>query len=785
MNHSDTHTDLGPYIEDFEATGSWKRHVPKVLLTEIPDFVTARTWCREVALPIVRTWFSAAGFSSLGKWCSEVLLVSLRSRALRSCRSIGAFFYERSLTSELLLLQLVVSIVIGSVAVGAFWFTSHKSIDDNMRNWGEQWLGSLDEIGMPLYISGEADSYQGVEEYVKNFPEIAFVRFYDDTGVMIFEDVRTELLEPVPELTATSLTGLMENANGDGRHFFEQVDEEGLMMRVAKPIWTEALMADGLLGLDMNSSAAVEETLVGFVALGLDTTRYREELSEMLGMGLRWGLLLLLLLCGASWFIYRHALRPLLDLQVPLKRLAQGQTDFKVETSGHIEIKAIADALNTTLGALSEREEKLFFLANHDPLTGLVNRHKFMERLEHEVGRLNSEGTHGALLFIDLDHFKYLNDTAGHAAGDILLKDVADHLLTCVRKYDTVGRFGGDEFVILLSDISEEETQRVCEKLLHKTGEHKFEENGETFIVRCSIGATYICNKDYASTDLMTQADMACHKAKSSGRNRYEVYKSSSESMIGMAREISLSQEIKEALQNDSFVLQFQPIVSVADGQYLHYETLIRMPMEDRKGRKKLLLPDAFIPAAIRFDLMVDIDRWVMRNAIQMLAAARITKPNTVFTLNVSANMIESQNFLEFFESVLGENNVPMSAIVLEITEQVALRTLGASGALITTLAEKGCQLALDNFGAGFSAYSYLKSLPVTFIKIDGSLIKNIANDVVDQKVVASLVEIAHAMGKQTVAEHVVDEATFNILGDLGVDYAQGNYVGKPNSKLI
>jgi EAL domain-containing protein (putative c-di-GMP-specific phosphodiesterase class I) len=282
----------------------------------------------------------------------------------------------------------------------------------------------------------------------------------------------------------------------------------------------------------------------------------------------------------------------------------------------------------------------------------------------------------------------------------------------------------------------------------------------------------------------MSQADLACHKAKNTGRNRFEIYESSSDTMTGMAKEISVSNEINEALQNDSFVLHFQPIVSLETGKISHYESLVRMRVKGKNGRIKLLLPDAFIPAAIRFDQMVLIDRWVLQHAIQKLAEVRTTQPDTIFTINVSGNMFETKDFIEFLESILDEHGVPMSSIVLEITEQVAIRTMALSKAIISKLSDKGCRFALDDFGAGFSSYSYLKALPVDYIKIDGSFIHDIVKDVVDQKIVTSLVDIARATGKQTIAEHVANKAVLDILCDLGVDYAQGHYLGRPARKL-
>jgi diguanylate cyclase (GGDEF)-like protein len=676
----------------------------------------------------------------------------------------------------MLLLQLLFAIVAGSLAFGALWLSSSRAAADNMRNWGEQWLSTLDEISMPLYVAQDDERHLQVEEYVQKFPEIAFVRFYSDSGELVFEDYQQEGIAGLAPLTVATLQGLINAPRDDQRYLLDTVEQDMPLMRIGKPIWTEALLMDGLLGLDLSDDSAVETTLIGFVELGLNSSAYGEELARTIRSGTLWGTLLLVLLTVASWLVYRRALLPLSHLQAPLKKLAKGHTDFTVETAGHTEIVAIADALNTTVTALNERDKKLWHLANHDSLTGLVNRHRFAEILNNELARLEDTDNTSALLFIDLDQFKYVNDTVGHAAGDRLLQDVAERLTNGVRQSDTVSRFGGDEFVVLLSDVNEKQVKDICEDLIRNASEHHFIENEESFTVRCSIGITMIWGNEFTPADLLSQADMACHHAKSLGRNRYDFYKASSRSMAGMASEVGLSRQIQQALQDDTFVLHFQPIVDINTRQATHYEVLLRM----RGTNNKLILPDAFLPAAIRFGLMIDVDRWVIRNALEQIAEMRAEHPDIGFTLNVSGNMFETPDFVDFVQKSLKETGVPMEAIVLEITEQVAVRTIGNSGRRITKLAKLGCKFALDDFGAGYSSYSYLKTLPVDYIKIDGSFIRNIVSDIVDQKIVGSIIEIAKATGKQTIAEHVVDYETFALLSELGVDFAQGHFLGKP-----
>jgi diguanylate cyclase (GGDEF)-like protein len=698
----------------------------------------------------------------------------------RLAASVSQFLKRRSLLGEILILQLTFAFIVGILAFGALWLASNWVVRDNMHNWGEQWLATLDELGMPLYVSDNEDRFLRVEDYVKKFPEISFVRFYSNEGDLVFEDHPRPVDAEATLLGKAELRALTVATDKERPYLLDATDSSSQLMRIGKPIWTESLMQDGLLGLDLSDESSVQRTLVGYVELGLNAGRYKAELNRVIKMGTILGVIVLLLLTGASWFIYRQALLPLSQLQKPLRKLAMGRTDFQVKTSGHTEIVAIADALNTTVSALNERDKELWNLANHDQLTGLINRHRFAELLDDELEKLASGKSSSALLFIDLDQFKYVNDTVGHAAGDRLLQDAADRLKSGLRRTDVIGRFGGDEFIVLLRDVDRPEVELICGNLIKSLGDHRFVENDESFSIRCSIGITMINGDGLTPAELMSQADMACHHAKSQGRNRYDFFREARADKEGMASEIGWSRQIHEALEEDKFIVHFQPIFDIETHEPALFEVLLRMP----DGAGNLIPPDAFMPAAERFSLMADIDRWVIRHALKRLAEFRETRPGTCFTLNVSGPMFEKEDFGSFLQENLKENGLTLDEIVLEITEQVAVRTAGTAGKQINELAELGCKFALDDFGAGYSSYSYLKTLPVDFIKIDGAFIANIVDDIVDQKIVGSIIEIARATGKQTIAEHVADYETFDLLRELGVDFAQGYFVGEPTDTL-
>jgi diguanylate cyclase (GGDEF)-like protein len=695
-------------------------------------------------------------------------------RLVNACR-------RRSLIGEILGFQLLFACIIAMLALTGVWWASTWIIKDNMRNWGEQWLANLDELGMPLYVSDDDEKFLRIEDYVGKFDEISFVRYYSAEGEAIaptftrLDDVDLDLAPLDPK----ALGELSQRVSEDQRYVVETLLGDVPLVRITKPIWTESLLNDGLLGFDINDDSAVRKTLVGYVELGLDFSHYEAQLSRTMLMGLLIGGGVLVLLTGASWYIYRRALLPLSQLQKPLRELASGVSSTSVSTSGHKEIVAIADALNTTVTALNERDKRLWQLANHDPLTGLINRHRFEELLDEELATAGRGRTTSALLFIDLDQFKYVNDMHGHAAGDRLLKHVATELRHNVRKDDLVCRFGGDEFIVLIRDVSNKEIQAICEALL-RMREHRFEETGDAFGIRCSIGVTIIRGENFTPTQLLAQADMACHQAKARGRNQFQIYKASDKELSDMAAEVGWSQQIQRALKEDAFVLHYQPIVDVETGEPVYYEALLRM----RLGERKLIPPSAFLPAANRFGLMAEIDQWVIRNVVQKLAEFRSKGRDVRFTLNVSGSIFETADPFRYIQEHLERNAVPLDAIVLEITEQVAVQNTGNAAKQIAYLAEHGCKFAIDDFGAGHSSYKYLKTLPVDFVKIDGGFISNLVDDFIDQRIVSSICEIAKATRSQTIAEHVGDYRTLELLRELGVDYAQGFYLGKPSARL-
>jgi diguanylate cyclase (GGDEF)-like protein/PAS domain S-box-containing protein len=426
-------------------------------------------------------------------------------------------------------------------------------------------------------------------------------------------------------------------------------------------------------------------------------------------------------------------------------------------------------------------QHQLSYHAEHDSLTGLFNRNYFQQELERTVARVARSGSACALFYIDLDQFKYINDTLGHAAGDRLLVDVATLLSSHVRDGDLLARFGGDEFTLLLYNIDKRDVMNVAENFRALCDDYKFIEEDTTCNIACSIGVTMIDQSVTSAEDALSHADLACNMAKQQGRNRANLYNPADSDKAGMAADMGWAARVREMLEHDRFKLVYQPIVSTTDGHVLDYEVLVRMICDDGQ----VILPGGFMPAAERFGLIHSVDRWIVERAIRHLAALHDQGQQASFSINLSGRAFEDASLLPLIKNLLGETGLEPTWVTFEITETAAIANLAAAEEFITALKDIGCQFALDDFGSGFSSFAYLKHLPVDKLKIDGGFVKGMAHSSVDQAMVESMNQIAHALGKETIAECVENEETLQILREMGVDRAQGNYIGRPREALM
>ena len=449
----------------------------------------------------------------------------------------------------------------------------------------------------------------------------------------------------------------------------------------------------------------------------------------------------------------------------------------------------IRDRIGNIIGSVMvfhdvSRETRLFrqlsYQASHDTLTGLINRREFENRLitSLEATRDNVEETH-ALLYLDLDQFKVVNDTFGHTAGDALLRKLSEQIQSNIRTSDILARLGGDEFAILLERCSEERAIEVAESIRGTIEGFRFEWQESFTSLRCSIGIVMINNENADVASVMSSADVACYSAKDMGRNQVHLYRDSDASL--RHEEMKWVSRITSAVEEDRLELFFQPIIAIGDSSERqgHYELLLRM--RDEKG--ELVGPDQFIPAAERYNLMSVLDRWVIHEALSELAD-RSEQGEARYTLaiNLSGTSLSEDRFLGFVIDELKKQNLPDGAICFEITETAAISNLSRVVHFMQALKKLGCKFSLDDFGSGLSSFTYLKNLPVDFLKIDGQFIRNVAEDTVDESMVKAISQVGHAMGIETIAERVETKQVLEKLGVLGIEFAQGYYIARPAS---
>jgi diguanylate cyclase (GGDEF)-like protein/PAS domain S-box-containing protein len=426
---------------------------------------------------------------------------------------------------------------------------------------------------------------------------------------------------------------------------------------------------------------------------------------------------------------------------------------------------------------------QLSYQASHDVLTGLYNRHKFEEQVELALMNVDVEDRHHALCYIDLDQFKIVNDTCGHVAGDELLRQLSEILKCCIREGDILARLGGDEFGLLLENCSLKKATQVAEKLRQSVKDFRFIWDDKTFEIGASVGVVGI-NRGYMDLSaILASADMACYAAKDMGRNRVHVYEPSDEMLAERHGQMHWAGRITRALEENRMVLFEQPVVSIKDGVEAgnHCEVLLRMRDEDND----MIGPDAFIPAAERYNLMPTVDRWMISQVFKLLGRTSCTGVDKVVAINLSGTSLADEGLLGFVLNEAESLQVDLAHVCFEITETAAISNLSKATHFINGLRSKGCRFSLDDFGSGLSSFSYLKNLPVDYIKIDGSFVVDMLDDPIDRVMVEAIVEVGHVMGVQVIAEWVENEATLLLLKGMGVDYAQGYHLGRPKEVLI
>lgn len=427
---------------------------------------------------------------------------------------------------------------------------------------------------------------------------------------------------------------------------------------------------------------------------------------------------------------------------------------------------------------ISEQVEMLNSLkkvTERDSLTGLFNRKYLLENLDTLFEQPQRQTA--ALLYIDLDNFKFSNDTLGHLAGDQLLQQVSTILTQYLDKDGLLARLGGDEFAMILKNSDAASAVAVANQIRLSISANHFLYGGKTIDLGCSIGIAMMNEGVRRTEDILAKADYACHVAKTKGRNMVHLYRNEDRrDVAAIYADMGWTRIIKRALEYDRFFLVSQPIVESASKQTFAHEVLIRLNDQN----STIAMPNGFIPAAERFGLMPEIDRWVISRTLSYLQEDVIQGRSSRYSINLSAATINDQSILEYVHYLLEYSGVSASRLIFEITETMAISHLESTRKTLEGLRTMGCQTALDDFGAGHASYLYLKDLPVDYVKIDGSFVKDLLKEPLHMAMVRSMKEVADAVGIYTIAEYVEDEATMTVLTEIGIDYLQGYYLGRP-----
>jgi diguanylate cyclase (GGDEF)-like protein/PAS domain S-box-containing protein len=424
-------------------------------------------------------------------------------------------------------------------------------------------------------------------------------------------------------------------------------------------------------------------------------------------------------------------------------------------------------------------QHELSYQASHDPLTGLYNRREFDREIQRVLELVERDGQEHTLCYLDLDQFKVVNDTCGHAAGDQLLHKLTDYLRSKLRKADVLARLGGDEFGLLLMHCPLLRALDVAENLRETVNAFRFHWQGKTFQIGVSIGVVELTERIGTAADALAAADMACYAAKDDGRNRIHVYRPDDEDLVRRREEMTMVSAVQRALADNTLELFAQVIAPVQEEMRLpHYEILVRM--RDPEGN--YVAPGAFIPAAERFQLMSSIDRWVVGHAVHLAAAQSRRGHPTELSINLSGQSLSEDQFLEFVVHQIERSGVSPEHLCFEITETAAINNLARAVRFMTTIRRLGCHFALDDFGSGMSSFGYLKSLPVDVLKIDGGFIRHVHENQVDRAMVKAIREVAELMKMKTVAEFVENAEILEVLRQIGIDRAQGYHLGRPTA---
>ena len=474
---------------------------------------------------------------------------------------------------------------------------------------------------------------------------------------------------------------------------------------------------------------------------------------------------------------------PVMNLVQTMKRVSREKNySLRSQTAGQDEIGSLIDSFNEMLSeiesreeTLRERQEHLQRLAHFDNLTHLPNRSLYCDRLHQSILQAERAKKRIAVMFVDLDHFKDINDSAGHRIGDLLLVEVAGRLQKIIRASDTVARMGGDEFTILLPNVRDKEnTGIVADKILKALSE-PYRVDGNEFYITASVGITLYPDDGKTVDELLKNADTAMYKAKSDGKNMFQFY--SQDMLATVTTRMILLSSLHQALKRDEFVIHYQPKMDTVRNRMIGLEALIRW----NHPELGMIVPDRFIPLAEETGLIVPIGEWVIRECCRQISAWKVKGyPSFPISINVSPVQLKRQNFSEVVGQIIEETGVDSSLLDLEVTETAIMQDTGFTTLTLQRFKEMGITICIDDFGTGYSSLSQLKRFPIDTLKIDKSFIVNIEKNADDQSIVLAIISMAHSLGLKVIAEGVETRSQLSLLCEQGCQTMQGFYFSKP-----
>ncbi len=696
------------------------------------------------------------------------------------------------LTAKLNLLSITMIVV---TSMGIALFLVRQEIADSRRELHSQGkiIASMlaDNSEYAVYTTNH-ESLGQVIQNLSQQPDVAYAAILDENRKVLAERMfrSAGVVPPVPAYRSGKdmwVADITDPGSGGG-----YLDFLMPIMGTATP----APEASHLGNLENRK----KRDIIGYVRLGMSQERMHSDIREFLVATVIFTSILVVLGTFVTVMITRRIVAPIRNVATIAREISEGQLGRRMEVASHDEISDLALSFNQMIDHLREYrgqvedyrrtlEEKVdqrtrqlkeatehaFQLAQHDMLTGLPNRAMLTEHLHHALAQASRHERRVAVLFIDLDHFKNINDALGHDTGDIMLRSTAARLLDSVRESDTVARLGGDEFVVILPDAdNERDTSAVAHQILDALA-RPFELTGKEFHISCSIGISLYPEDGSDATSLVKNADTAMYNAKDSGRNTYRFY--TPDMNVRVMERLKMESSLRRGLERNEFFLVYQPQVDLADGAVIGLEALLRWKQPD----EGLISPARFIPVAEESGLILPLSEWVLRTACAQTKywLDQGIDPGRV-AVNFSMRQFEQQNLVQLVAQILRETGLDARYLELELTETLISRNPGKAIATLSALREMGVDISIDDFGTGYSSLSYLTRFPIHKIKIDRSFVLGIGNDPSDEAVINAIIAMAHSLGLTAIAEGVETEAQLAFLRAHGCDQIQGFLFSRP-----